>query len=109
MLRSENLLAQLVSSHYMRRPLNPLIMELIDLKTACQFLSGNITISKLRDTISGGIKLSAEQVNSLDSLKPKLKNQVSKADAADSLNLLSEISRYRRGLKYFRFAHRVFT
>ncbi|MFT4814632.1 MAG: hypothetical protein ACI80L_000018 [Pseudohongiellaceae bacterium] len=108
MLRSEKLLAQLLSSHYMRRSLNPLIMERIDLKTVCQFLSGNITISKLQDTISGGIKLSSEQVKSLESLKGKLKDQVSKADAADSLKLLGEISRYRRGLKYFRFAHRVF-
>lgn len=33
MLRSEKLLAQLLSSHYMRRSLNPLIMEHIDLKT----------------------------------------------------------------------------
>jgi hypothetical protein len=108
MLRSEKLLAQLLSSHYMRRSLNPLIMERIDLKTVCQFLSGNITISKLQDSISGGIKLSSEQVKSLESLKGNLKDQVSKADAADSLKLLAEISRYRRGLKYFRFAHRVF-
>ena len=83
-------------------------MELIDLKKACQFLNVNITISKLQDTISGGIKLSAEQVKSLDSLKAKLKNQLFKADAADSLKLLREISRYLRGLKYFVFAHRIF-
>jgi len=108
MLRSENLLAQLLSSHYMRRSLNPLIMELIDLKKASQFLNVNITISKLQDTISGGIKLSAEQVKSLDSLKAKLKNKLFKADAADSLKLLRETSRYRRGLKYFVFAHRIF-
>ena len=108
MLRSENLLAQLLSSHYMRRSLNPLTMELIDLKKACQFLNVNITISKLQDTISGRIKLSAEQVKSLDSLKAKLKNQLFKADAADSLKLLREISRYLRGLKYFVFAHRIF-
>jgi len=108
MLRSEKILAQLLSSHYMRRSLNPLIMEQIDLKTACQFLSGNITISKLQDSITGGTKLSAEQVKSLESLKAKLKDQISKADASDSLKLLSDISRYRRALKYFRFAHRVF-
>jgi len=108
MLRSEKILAQLLSSHYMRRSLNPLIMEHIDLKTVCQFLSGNITTSKLQDSISGTKILSSEQVKSLESLKAKLKDQASKADAADSLKLLSNISRYRRALKYFRFAHRVF-
>ena len=108
LLRSEKILAQLLSSHYMRRSLNPLIMEHIDLKTVCQFLSGNITTSKLQDSISGGSKLSPEQVKSLESLKAKLKDQVSKADAADSLKLLTDISRYRQALKYFRFAHRAF-
>lgn len=108
MLRSEKLLAQLLSSHYMRRSLNPLIMEHVDLKTVCQFISGNISTNKLKDDISGGSKLSSEQIKSLETLKAKLKDQVSKADAADSLKLLSEISRYRQGLKYFRFAHRAF-
>ncbi|MEX0963191.1 MAG: hypothetical protein WDZ52_04000 [Pseudohongiellaceae bacterium] len=108
MLRSEKLLAQLLSSHYMRRSLNPLIMEHIDLKTVCQFLSGNITTGKLQDGISGGNKLSPEQIKSLESLRSQLKAQVSKADATDSLKLLSDISRYRQHLKYFRFAHRAF-
>jgi len=107
-LRSEKLLAQLLSSHSMRQSLNPLIMEHLDLKTVCQFLSGNITTAKLQDGISGGNKLSTEQVKSLEALKTKLRDQVSKVDAADSLKLLTDISRYRQGLKYFRFAHRAF-
>ena len=108
MLRSEKILAQLLSSHYMRRSLNPLIMEHVDLKTVCQFLSGSITTSKLQDSISGGNKLSSEQVKSLESLRSKLKEEVAKTDGADSLKLLTDISRYRQGLKYFRFAHRAF-
>lgn len=108
MLRSKKILAQLLSSHYMRRSLNPLIMELVDLKTVCQFLSGNITTNKLQDSISGGSKLSPEQLKSLEKLKAELKDQVSRADAVDSLKLLSDISRYRQHLKLFRFAHRAF-
>lgn len=108
LLRSQKILAQLLSSHYMRRSLNPLIMEHVDLKTVCQFLSGNITSAKLQDSISGGNKLSPEQIKSMESLKAQLKDQVSKADAADSLKLLLDISRYRRHLKLFRFAHRAF-
>jgi len=107
-LRSQKILAQLLSSHYMRRSLNPLIMEHVDLKTVCQFLSGNITSAKLQDSISGGNKLSPEQIKSMESLRAQLKDQVSKADAADSLKLLVDISRYRRHLKLFRFAHRAF-
>ncbi len=83
-------------------------MEHIDLKTVCQFLSGNITASKLQDGISGGNKLTPEQIKSLESLKSQLKDQVAKADASDSLKLLSDISRYRPHLKSFRLAHRAF-
>lgn len=108
LLRSQKILAQLLSSHYMRRSLNPLIMEHIDLKTVCQFLSGSITSAKLQDSISGGNKLSPEQIKSMESLRAQLKDQVSKADAADSLKLLLDISRYRQHLKLFRFAHRAF-
>lgn len=108
MLRSKKLLGQLLSSHYMRRSLNPLIMEHVDLKTVCQFLSGNITTAKLQDGISGGNKLSPEQIKSLEALRAQLKDQVSKVDAADALKLLIDISRYRQSLKYFRFAHRAF-
>ena len=108
MLRSKKILSQLLSSHYMRRSLNPLIMEHVDLKTVCQFLSGNITTSKLQDSISGGNKLSPEQIKLLESLKAQLNSQVAKADAADSQKLLFDISRYRQNLKIYRFAHRAF-
>ena len=108
LLRSNKMLPQMLASHYMRRSLNPLIMEHVDLKVVCQFLSGNIKVSKLQDSISVGNKLNNEQIKSLESLKNKIKEQISKADATDSLRLLSDISRFRAQLKYFRFAHRVF-
>ncbi|PCJ28202.1 MAG: hypothetical protein COA96_01455 [SAR86 cluster bacterium] len=108
LLRTKKILPQLLASHYMRKSLNPLIMEHVDLKIVCQFLSGNIKIGKLQDSISGGNKLTNEQLKSLESLKTKIKEQISKADSVDSLKLLQDISRFRQQLKYFRFAHRAF-
>ena len=108
LLRSRKVLAQLLSSHYMRRSLNPLIMELVDLKIVCQFLSGHITSGKLQDSITGGGKLNSEQIKSLESLKNNISDKVHKADMSDSMKLLSDFSRYRQNLKYFRFAHRAF-
>lgn len=92
----------------MRRSLNPLIMELVDLKIVCQFLSGHITSGKLQDSITGGGKLNSEQIKSLESLKNNISDKVHKADMSDSMKLLSDFSRYRQNLKYFRFAHRAF-
>lgn len=108
LLRKEKVLPQLLASQYMRRSLNPLIMEHVDLKIICQFLSGHINANKLQDSITGGTKLSVEQLKSLESLKNTVKDQISKSDLSDSLKLLLDFSRFRQQLKYFRFAHRAF-
>ena len=108
LLRSNKVLPQLLASHYMRRSLNPIIMEHVDLKVVCQFLSGFITANKLQDSISGGNKLSTAQLNSLETLKDKISVQIRKADLVDSLKLLGDFSRFRQHVKYYRFAHRAF-
>ena len=83
-------------------------MELVDLKIVCQFLSDHITSGKLQDSITGGGKLNSEQIKSLESLKNNISDKVHKADMSDSMKLLSDFSRYRQNLKYFRFTHRAF-
>lgn len=108
MLRKQKVLPQLLASHYMRKSINPTIIEHVDLKIICQYLSGSNTLEKLEDSITGGHKLTNEQLKSLVSLQEKIKEQIGKADLADSLRLLADISRYRQQLKLFRFAHRAF-
>ena len=54
LLKSKKVLAQCLASHYMHRSLNPTIMEHVDLKIICQFLSGNITVAKVQESILGG-------------------------------------------------------
>ena len=100
LLKSQKILPQLLASHYMRRSLNPLIMEFVDLKTVCQFLSGQIDAGKLQASISGGNALNPEQIKSLEKLRSQIKEQVSKSDSADALKLLVDIGRYRQQLKY---------
>ncbi len=107
-LKSQKLLPQLLATHYMKRALNSFIVESVDLKVVCQFLSGQINARKLQAGISGGNKLSSEQMKSLEKLKSRIKKQVSKADSTDSLKLLMDVSRYRQQLKYYRLAHRAF-
>lgn len=108
MLKKQKLLPQLLASHYMRRSISPTIMEHVDLKIICQYLSGNTTLEKLEESVVGGYKLNGEQLRSLESLREKIKEQIAKSDLTDSLRLLIDISRYRQQLKYFRFAHRIF-
>ena len=108
LLKKNKVLPQLLASHYMRRSINPTISEHVDLKVICQYLSGNIPLNKLEENVVGGFTLSAEQLKSLESLQEKIKEQIAKADSADSLKLLLDLSRFRQQLKYFRFAHRAF-
>lgn len=108
LLRKEKVLPQLLASHYMRRSLHPTILEFVDLKIVCQFLSGNIEADKVQASIAGGNQLSAEQIKSLEALREKIREQISKADSNDSLKLLLDFSRFRQQLKFFRFAHRAF-
>lgn len=107
-LRTNKVLPQLLATHYMRRSLNPTILESVDLKLVCQFLVGNIPAAKLQDGIGGGSKLTPEQLKSLDVLKDKIRDQIAKADHGDALKILLDFSRYRRHLKLYRFAHRAF-
>ena len=108
LLKKNKVLPQLLATHYMRKSISPTITEHVDLKVICQFLSGNISLSKLEESVTGGFTLSAEQLRSLESLLDKIKEQIGKADHADSLKLLLDMSRFRQQLKFFRFAHRAF-
>jgi len=108
LLRSEKLLGQMLASHYMRRAISSSILEHVDLKTLCQYLAGLIPATKLHENLNGGGKLNSEQLKSLEQLRLEIEAKVARADAADVLRLLLDISRYRRLLKYYRFAHRAF-
>lgn len=108
MLKKQKVLPQLLASHYMKRAINPTILEHVDLKVICQYLSGKLTLEKLQDSITGGASLNSEQLKSLDALREKINEKIAKSDLTDTLKLLVDFSHYRKNLKYYRFAHRAF-
>jgi len=108
LLKSKKVLGQLLATNYMRRSLNPVIMELVDLKTVVQYLCGSIPVAKVQDSITGPTKLNAEQLKALETLKDKIKERIGKSDLNDAYRLLCDFSRYRQHLKFYRFAHRTF-
>jgi hypothetical protein len=74
----------------------------------CQFLSGEISVTKLQDSIKTDEKLNSQQLKSLESLKQRIQKQISNTKSVNSLKLLLDISRFRQHLKFLRFAHRAF-
>ncbi|GAB5497927.1 MAG: hypothetical protein PsegKO_02380 [Pseudohongiellaceae bacterium] len=108
LLRSEKLFGQMLASHYMRRSISPAILEHVDLKTLCQYLAGLIPLTKVNDSLNAGTRLNSEQLKSLEQLRAEIETKVARADTGDVLRMLLDVSRYRRLLKYYRFAHRCF-
>jgi hypothetical protein len=108
LLKSRKLLSQLLASHAMRKDLSPAIVGSVGLKTACQYLGGYIELDKLQEGLGNGQSLNNDQLKTLASLRENIQQTLNNADPADTLKLLTELSRYRLHLKYFRFAHRAF-
>lgn len=107
-LRTEKMLEQLITSQFVRRSVSSSILERVDLKTVCQYLCGQIAINKVEDSAATGNKLNKEQLKSLEALQSDITEHLEAIDDSDLIKLLTEISRYRQQLKYFRFAHRAF-
>ena len=108
MLKKQNVLPQLLASHYMQRSINPTILEHVDLKVICQYLSGKLTLEKLQESIAGGASLNNEQLKALEALRVKITEKVAKSDLSETLKPLVDFSHYRKNLKNYRFAHRAF-
>jgi hypothetical protein len=107
-LKKENLLPQLVTSSAISRSVSPLVMEQLGPKLIGQFLSGKITIDKMQDSITGGNTVSSEHLKSLEQLHLKLQDKAKKFEASNTILLLASIARYRKCLKQYRLAHRIF-
>jgi hypothetical protein len=63
-------------------------------------------MSKLLELASGSI--SPQKQKALEELKTQITSHIARADENHSLEILKDFARYRRQLKLFRFAHRIF-
>ncbi|MEQ9066817.1 MAG: hypothetical protein RLO18_08840, partial [Gimesia chilikensis] len=108
LLRSSKVLPQMLATSYMRRSLSPTILEKAELRSVVQFISGNLTVEKLQESVAGPHKLTGEQLKSLESMRETVKSRVAKSDLTDALKILQDFARYRRHLHLYRFAHRAF-
>lgn len=107
-LKDNKLLSQFFASSVLKKVMTPLLSEHLEIKTVCNFLSGKIPLSKLQETISGNHKLNSEQIKAFEQYRVGVADQVKIANSEVALDLLRNVSRYRRDLKLFRFAHRAF-
>ncbi len=107
-LQKEGLIPQVVASAAISRSVSPLVLDQLGPKLINQFLAGKIAADKLQDTVASSKKVSIEHIKSLEQLKIKLDEKSKKFNRNDVAALLVGISRYRKCLKNYRLAHRVF-
>jgi len=108
LLKSQKILGQLLASYSVRKAMTPIVLESVELKTLCQFLSSEINSKELQASITSSQKLSSGHIKSLEASRDQVKTRVQQSSYEDGLNVLRDISRYRLHLKYHRFAHRAF-
>ncbi len=63
LLRSKKVLAQLLASHYMRRSLNPTVMEYVDLKKFASFCAAISQQLKYKKAFQEGVNLATSKSN----------------------------------------------
>jgi hypothetical protein len=107
-LQKDSLIPQLVASAAISRSVSPLVLDQLGPKLINQFLAGKITADKLQDSVASNKKISTEHIKSLEQLKIKLDEKTKKFNRNDVVTLLVAIARYRKSLKHYRLAHRVF-
>lgn len=108
LLKKEKLNQQLAASSVLKKFMTPLVLEHVETKNVCLFLTGKISIQKLQDTIFGSNKLGAEQVKVLEQYKSEISGLNAGAKTELALSLLAGIGKFRKDLKLYRFAHRAF-
>lgn len=107
-LQKQDLLPQIVTSAAISRSVSPLVIDQLGVKTIGQFLAGKITTEKLQDPVANSAKLSTEHIKSLEQLQVKLLEKTKRFSTHDTVALLTMIARYRKCLKQYRLAHRLF-
>jgi hypothetical protein len=107
-LKKHQLLPQIVASAAISRSVSPLVLDQLGPKTIAQFLAGKISSEKLQDWVVNNTKLSSEHTKSLVQLQAKLQDKAQAFGLEDTATLLALVARYRRCLKNYRLAHRIF-
>lgn len=106
-LVSEADLRQVVAGYVIRDHWVPLFDELIDVPTACAYVAGQDS-KKILARIDQSKEGAANLVKHLDEWSDEVTKMLKEEHDEISLRVLTDLSRFRLHLQYFRFAHRIF-
>ncbi|MFM1897574.1 MAG: hypothetical protein RLZZ385_2648 [Pseudomonadota bacterium] len=105
-LKSQNLLPQILSGWQLRTIWTSTLAERMDMKTVSLYLGSSNR--KPPDSFGPGQNPTPEQLRFLEETRLKIQQQVADVEPETAARVLVDVSRYRLHLKYFRLTHRIF-
>lgn len=108
LLQRRGMLKPLAASYQTRRIWGKSINIMTDPRLLCQHLSGQIPLARLLDTNLGGHALNEEELSVLKESHREIAQDCGKLSLQLTARILADLATFRRHLKYFRFAHRLF-
>ncbi|MBD3648674.1 MAG: hypothetical protein HUJ31_14750 [Pseudomonadales bacterium] len=100
-------LKQMMASYLLRENWSIEESEVIDLDLACQYIAG-INTKRVAARFDRNKEGALDTIDKLDELAKRFQKEQKQDVDEKFLRLLSDWSRFRLHLKYFRFAHRIF-
>ncbi len=98
---------EMIAGYLLRQSWTSMDAQFIDVRQACAYVAGNDT-KKIAAKIDQSREGATSLLKKLDELSRQV-NQKSREDAEEYfLKILTDISRFRLHIKYYRFAHRIF-
>lgn len=100
-------LKMMMASYMLREDWSPAENEILGIGQACEYIAG-INTKKHAARIDRKQQAGQATIEKLDGLEKRLNREFKESANEKFLAVLSDWSRYRLHLKYFRFAHRAF-
>ena len=104
---TESQYKEMIAGYLLRETWTSMDAEFIDLRHACAYAAGNDT-KKIAAKIDISREGAATLLKKLDELGRQVNQKYKKETEEYFLKTLTDISRFRLHLKYYRFAHRIF-
>lgn len=106
--RKKGIFKLLIASKHVGKIWSPALAEQIEGKILCQYLSGMIDTKRLQARALNGKSFSATQLKQFAMLVDRVNTEAGPQMLQSTLEILQDVSRFRRHLKYYRLAHRAF-
>ena len=104
---NESQYKEIIAGYLLRETWTSMDAEFIDLRQACAYAAGNET-KKVAAKIDTSREGAATLLKKLDELGRQVNQKYKEETEEYFLKILTDISRFRLHIKYYRFAHRIF-